>query len=261
VLFLTGTYAVCIERYIVLVNTYRVAVPKLPKAFEDFTIVHLTDLHCGFLVSRSFLRGVFQKVVAIPRDIIVCTGDFVHEKNGTGEIDTLWPEMSILTAPYGVYSVLGNHDYWASENRSLYWMQKTGFGLHHRAKQITKNGEHLWLVGAGDLWEDHRNLDILLDTIPEDDCRIVLAHNPDTADTDFTNRVDCMFAGHTHGGQVKIPFGNTPVLPVRNKSYSSGLVTTKKGFPMYISRGIGWAIYPVRFNCYPEISVVQLTCK
>ena len=98
----------------------------------------------------------------------------------------------------------------------------------------------------------------MLKDIPKSDCRIVLAHNPDTADTDFLSRVDLMISGHTHGGQVNIPFIGTPILPVRNKNYSCGLKTSLRGIKVFISRGIGWAIYPIRFNCFPEIAVLEL---
>ena len=128
----------------------------------------------------------------------------------------------------------------------------------HRVTSIDRHGSKLWLAGAGDLWEDHKSLDGLLSTIPKSDCRIVLAHNPDTADTEFSSRVDLMISGHTHGGQVRIPFVGTPVLPVRNKTYSSGLKTSLRGKKVFISRGIGWAVYPVRFNCFPEIAVLEL---
>jgi predicted MPP superfamily phosphohydrolase len=67
-----------------------------------------------------------------------------------------------------------------------------------------------------------------------------------------------MVSGHTHGGQVNIPFLGTPVLPVQNKNYSSGLKQSLRGSRVFISKGIGWAIYPVRFNCFPEIAVLEL---
>ena len=117
--------------------------------------------------------------------------------------------------------VFGNHDHWADTGRSQHWLSQSGQDLRHKIVPIDKNGSRIWLVGAGDLWEDHKELDELLSGIPESDCRIVLAHNPDTADTEFLSRVDLMICGHTHGGQVSIPFVGTPVLPVRNKTYSS----------------------------------------
>ncbi|MBI5440721.1 MAG: hypothetical protein HY900_05860 [Deltaproteobacteria bacterium] len=128
----------------------------------------------------------------------------------------------------------------------------------HKVRSLERGGKTVWIAGAGDLWEDHRDVDVLLRGIPEADCRIVLAHNPDTADTGFGGRTDLMISGHTHGGQVNIPFLGPPVLPVRNKTYSSGLKTSTRGARVFISRGIGWAIYPVRFNCPPEIAVLEL---
>lgn len=255
---LVGGYPVFVERYIVLTNTYRIPVPNLPPAFAGFRIVHLTDLHFGLLVPLPLIRSVVARANRIERDLIVCTGDYVHENNATDQIDAVWPVLSGLTAPSGVFSVLGNHDHWADTARSRHWLRETGQDLSHRVRCLTRNDSRLWFAGAGDLWEDHRDLDGLLSGIPERDCRIVLAHNPDTADTDFTSRVDLMLSGHTQGGQVDIPFVGTPVLPVRNKTYSHGLKTSPRGFAVFISRGIGWTVYPVRFNCFPEIAVLEL---
>ena len=255
---LLASYPVFIERYIILTNHYLIAVPNLPKAFSGFRIVHLTDFHYGSLVPLAIIRHVIQRVNRLDRDLVVCTGDYVHERVATTQIDTVWPLLSDLTAPLGVLSVLGNHDHWASTKRSQYWLDKTNQDLRHKVKAIEKGGEKLWIAGAGDLWEDHRDLDQILSGIPDTDCRIVLAHNPDTADSKFSGRVDLIISGHTHGGQVDIPFIGPPVLPVRNKSYSSGLKTSPRGTGVFISKGIGWAIYPVRFNCPPEIAVLEL---
>ncbi len=205
---------------------------------------------------------VVQQVIArthrITRDLVVCTGDYVHKRNSTNQINAVWPFLAQLTAPSGVFSVLGNHDHWADRARSQYWLSRTGQDLRHKVLPIERDKERIWLAGAGDLWEDHRDIDDLLRDIPDSECRIVLAHNPDSADTPFSSRIDLMISGHTHGGQVDIPFISTPVLPVRNKNFSSGLKKSPGGTNVFISRGIGWAIYPVRFNCFPEIAVLEL---
>jgi len=255
---LVASYPVFIERYLVVTNTYRIPVPNLPQAFAGFRLVQLADLHYGFLVPQRLIRDVIARANRITRDVIVCTGDYVHKNRSIEQIDTVWPLMAELNAPSGVFSVLGNHDHWADTSRSQYWLSQTGQDLRHKVVQIERNGSRLWLVGAGDLWEDHRNLDDLMRKIPDSDCRLVLAHNPDTADTDFSSRVDLMISGHTHGGQVDIPFIGTPILPVRNKNYSSGLKTSLRGTKVFISKGIGWAVLPVRFNCLPEIAVLEL---
>lgn len=86
-------------------------------------------------------------------------------------------------------------------------------------------------------------------------------------DSPFEGRIDLVLAGHTHDGQVNPPFYGTPVLPVRNKDYSFGLKTSPKGHRVFISRGIGWAVYAVRFNCFPEIPILnsyqidQVACR
>lgn len=256
---LAGSYPVFIERTIVQINTYRIPVPRLPKAFEEFTIVHLTDLHYGFLVSLAHIKRVIETANSIPSDMIVCTGDYIHERNSVKQINLVWHELSKLQAPSGVLSVLGNHDHWGDTTRSLFWLNKSGQNLQHTVRRIRRNGASLWFAGAGDLWEDSADIDQLLAPVPKKECRILLAHNPDSADTIRKARADLIISGHTHGGQVNIPFYGPPILPVKNKNYSSGLKKSKRGFPVFISRGIGWAILPIRFNCYPEIAVLKLT--
>ena len=258
---LVASYPICIERYIVLTNRYRVSVPNLPKAFSGFRIVQLSDLHYGFLMPLGIIRHVVEHANRLTLDLIVCTGDYVHERNSTTQIDQVWPVISQLSASSGVYSVLGNHDHWADTARSDYWLKRSQQDLRHKVVRLEREGQYLWLAGAGDLYEDHKKLDEVLDKIPDPECRIVLAHNPDSADTAFSKRIDLMISGHTHGGQVNIPFVGTPILPVKNKNYSSGLKVSPKGCKVFISKGIGWTICPIRFNCYPEIAVLELVSE
>jgi len=87
----------------------------------------------------------------------------------------------------------------------------------------------------------------------EHDCRILLSHNPGSVDTKFSIPLSMVVSGHAHGGQIVITTFHPPILPVKNKKYSSGLITQ-----LFISRGIGWSVFPVRFNCYPEIAALEL---
>ncbi len=254
---LIGSYPVLIERNIVQVNRYRIGIANLPLAFQGFRLAHLTDLHLGFLVSESFVEGIVHRTNRLGADAIVCTGDYVHERNTAGEIDKVWPILSKLEAREGVYSVLGNHDHWADSERSMYWLQRTGQNTRHRCTPIYRGRERILIGGAGDYWQDELRIDETFSCSDENECRILLSHNPDSADTEFTTPLSLMISGHTHGGQVIIPFAGAPVLPVSNKNYSSGLITTPRT-KLFISRGVGWAILPVRFNCYPEIALLEL---
>ena len=255
---LLGSYPIFIERNMVQVNQYRIPTPFLPESFHGFRVVHLTDLHLGFLVSASFIESVVKKANALMPDIIVCTGDYVHDRHSKAEIDTVWPILANLRARHGVYSILGNHDHWADADRSLDWLEKSGQNVRHKCKAIYKGNDRIVIGGSGDFWEDDLNIDQAFAASDGDDCRILLAHNPDSVDTEFQTPLSLVLSGHTHGGQVSLPFYGPPVLPVRNKRYSSGLIETD-AVKLFISRGIGWAIYPVRLNCYPEIAVLELT--
>jgi uncharacterized protein len=254
---LAGSYPVLIERNIVQVNRYRIPVPNLPPSFNGFTIAHLTDLHYGPLVSESFIEKVVQRTNKLGTDAIVCTGDFVHERNSIGAIEKLWPILAKLEAKHGVYSVLGNHDHWADFDRSLYWLERTGQNIRHACKPVYRGRDRILIGGAGDYWEDQLRIDKAFFCSDENECRILLCHNPDSIDTKYNTPLSLVVSGHTHGGQVVIPFYGPPVLPVKNKQYSSGLIETPKT-QLFISRGIGWSMYPIRFNCYPEIAVLEL---
>ncbi len=253
---LVGSYPIFIERNLVQLNRYKIPIPNLPLSFHGFTLAHLTDVHLGALVSPSF-EEIVHRANRLNTDIIVCTGDYVHQRNTIEEIDKVWPVLSKLTARYGVYSVLGNHDHWADTARSLYWLERSGQNIRHQCKPIYKGRERILLGGAGDFWEDELKINEAFSCSDQDDCKILLSHNPDSVDTDFQTPLSLVLSGHTHGGQVVLPFLGAPRLPVENKAYSSGLIRTPKT-PLFISRGIGWSTLPVRFNCYPEIAVLEL---
>jgi predicted MPP superfamily phosphohydrolase len=253
-------YTVGVERYLFQLNRYEIPLARLPTAFDGFTIAQITDLHYGFLMPLTVVRHVLSMVGGLGVDAIVGTGDYVHERNSTRQIDTVWPELARLRAPFGVWSVLGNHDHWADTARSLEWLAETGQGVRHRSVAIEKGGARIWIGGSGDFYEDALGIDEAFRETPPDECKVLLSHNPDAVDTPYRAEIDLVMSGHTHGGQVVMPFLGAPVLPVRNKRYSSGLVAAPRT-RVFISRGIGWALLPVRFNCPPEIAVLQLRCE
>lgn len=252
-------YPFLVERRLVFTNTCRVPLPNLPAAFAGLRIAHLTDLHYGGRMPLRRIKRIVERTNELGCDVIVATGDYVNGSESVRKIDEVWSALAKLRAPLGVHAVLGNHDHWADGGRSRQQLAETGQNLHNTTAALVRGKRRIHLVGAGDLWTDPTDLDPLLDALPESDCRIVLAHNPDSADADFRGRVDLFVCGHTHGGQVRIPFVGAPVLPVGNREYSSGLKASPRGTPVFISRGIGWAILPVRLNCPPEIAVLELT--
>lgn len=254
-----GVYPWLAEHRFLRVNRYRVPVPRLPEAFRGFTIAQVTDPHLGPMVSADFLAGVIAQANGLGADLIAVTGDYVHGRGTPELVDEVWDLMTPLRAPAGVYAILGNHDY-GRKAQAKQLLAKSGWDLHDKAIPIRREGQTLWLAGTGDFRREPLPLDPLLERIPPNDCRIVLAHNPDSADTDHRQPVDLFVSGHTHGGQVRFPFIGTPdfALPVRNKTYTSGLKRSRQGETVFICRGIGWSILPVRFLCLPELAVLEL---
>ncbi|HBT82375.1 MAG: hypothetical protein A2091_05060 [Desulfuromonadales bacterium GWD2_61_12] len=245
---LTGAYGIFSALHFE-VNTYRVPVPNLPLSFNGFTIVQLTDLHHGFGIPISVIDRVIEQVNLIEKDAIVCTGDYIHGGDGSDAIDKVWSRLNTLQARSGVFSVLGNHDHmFDNTEQSLAYLAKSGQSVRHGAVPIVRGKDRLWIGGAGDLWHDSLGIDEAFRNTPPNECKILLSHNPSAADTKFKSKVDLMICGHTHGGQIAMP------------PFASNLcgLHARGGMQVYISRGIGWYLVPIRINCAPEISVLKL---
>lgn len=258
-LFFFLFYISFIERYLIQVNTYHLYFRRLPQSFDGIKILQISDLHYGFLMPIGFIQYVLGSAMLAEPDMIVGTGDYVKKRNDRKEIDIIWPQLQKLQAPLGVYMVLGNHDHWADSQYSLQKLQQSGFSVRHTSTCITRGGGRLCIGGAGDHWEDKAGIDRAFANSQKDDFRVLLAHNPDTADSQYKSKMDLILAGHTHGGQFRIPFWDyAPIIPVKNKKYDAGVRKNKKGETIFISKGIGWSILPIRFNCYPELAVLVL---
>jgi hypothetical protein len=150
---LVGSYPVFIERNLFRINRCTIPVNGLPSTCDGLTMAHPTDPHLGTLISTDFIQGVVERTSRLQTDMIVCTGDYVHARNTTEEIDRVWPILSQLDARHGVHAVLGNHDHRADSDRSRYCMERIGQGLRHCCRTIERGGQRILIGGAGDYWE------------------------------------------------------------------------------------------------------------
>ena len=257
------TYGFSVERYALRINTYPLYFENLPDEFDGYTILMFSDLHYGLFMSEPWVRHVIAMTNNAGADLVVGLGDYVHRRRFTGELTAVWPMLRTLKAKDGVYFVNGNHEHWADSALSLDLLERSGLSLRHRHTLLRRGGAALALAGCGDMrGGDEPGLEKALAGIPAGTFTIVLAHTPDTADLPHGNRVDLFLCGHTHGGQIIVPFLGKPILvPVDNRSYDFGLKRNARHEAVFISRGIGWAILPVRLNCPPELAVVRLLKK
>jgi predicted MPP superfamily phosphohydrolase len=249
---------------------HEVPVRDLDERLEGFRIVQLSDLHVGAGVPLDYLQEAMDRAVALKPDIIVVTGDFVHRGGVAENADVASELIRRLRAPLGVFGVLGNHDHGVYNSRGEAVVAgpailENGLAaagmrvLHNAAVTVTtKDGATIRVAGYADLWSGGFRPDaIARDTTQP---TIALCHNPDTAPT-MAARTDCalLLCGHTHGGQVSIPFMGPPILPVRHREYAAGPYDVG-AMRLYVNRGVGW-IKRVRLFVRPEVTLHVLHRK
>lgn len=241
------------------INRVRVAIPRLPRAFEGMTVAQMSDLHFGPWAASQAVHRAVDVVLEMRPSIVAVTGDYATTL-GAGEEDSIVTELSRLEAPLGVYAVLGNHDYWTDSERIAGAVRRAGLRLlRNDNTAIALNGESIYLAGVDDVWEGKSNLALALSGIPDRACTILLAHEPDFADTvSEDTRAAFQISGHSHGGQIRLPVGGPLHLPHLGRKYPEGLRQIGE-MQLYTNRGIGVVFPPVRINCRPEVTLFELT--
>lgn len=234
-----------------------IAVAALPGEFAGTTIALVTDIHHGPYFGIGFVRSVVDATNELDADIIALGGDYVHRE--PKYIEPCIAELAKLRAKLGVYAVLGNHDHWESAPRTRAALEAAGIReFDSTGISLRAGGARLRLCGVDDLWTGTQNLGDALGDCGEGEAAILLAHNPDYAEQIRDRRVRLVLSGHTHGGQVNIPFVGPPMVPSRyGAKYAEGLVRAPHT-QVYVSRGLGTITPPVRFNCRPEIVLIEV---
>jgi predicted MPP superfamily phosphohydrolase len=231
---------------------------RLPDAFAGLTIAQISDLHFGRWIQSAHIDPVIQTVMSLGADVIVVTGDIVsHVRHGEPEM--VEQTLGNLSAPDGVYAVLGNHDWWADSAAVQRGLSRAGVTvLRNQHLTLHRNGQILYLLGLDDVWCGKHDLQEALQGIPPTAVALALVHEPDFADTVALDpRVILQLSGHTHGGQVRVPFYGPLRLVTWGRKYPQGQYQVRD-LTLYTNRGIGVVGYPVRFACRPEITLFTL---
>ncbi|TGM37720.1 phosphohydrolase [Leptospira biflexa] len=250
------------ERYYVRFPIYEIESTKIPKSFDGYKIAVVSDLHYGFLNPAFWIRYVIGSTNEQNPDLIVGLGDYVKKRNFDEELISVWKLLPLLKAKDIEVFVNGNHDHWANHTLSLRLLEESKKSLRNRTLEIKRGNEKMIIGGLGDFWEDHIPIDQIFQHTDPKQFRIAIAHNPESADTSHKESIDLFITGHTHGGQVRIPFLQlSPILPVQNKNYDLGIQHSIFNEMVFISAGIGWSILPLRFNCPSEVPILILRHK
>jgi predicted MPP superfamily phosphohydrolase len=255
-----GLYTWRIEPHWLEIVRRPLPVRGLPARLAGRTLVQLSDIHVGPRVSDDYVVQTFQRVAALQPDIVVMTGDFISHHDAWREqvraVYRFFPRGRLATL-----AVLGNHDYgpaWSHPEIA----QGVVDQVHPLGIRVLRNEvadvEGLQIAGLDDLWGRRFLPDAPLRALDPRRAALVLSHNPDTVDLDVWRGYEgWILSGHTHGGQCKPPFLPPPLLPVRNRRYTSGEFALDGNRRLYVTRGVGHLL-EVRFNVRPEVTVFDL---
>jgi len=262
VLFLAGVafWAFLIEPGRLVTREQTIHLNNWPQPLDGLRIVVLSDLHIdNWFITEKKLRTIVARTNQLQPDLIVILGDYISgDGRGPARVDpeVFAPMLKDLRAPLGVYSVLGNHDWWFSGARVRKALEQNGIKvLENQSAKVDARGTSFWVVGLADLWTQPQRITGTVATVPEGQPVIALAHNPDIF-PNVPQRVPLLLAGHTHGGQVRFPIIG-PVVESSKYGWVHGDVFANNHH-LFVTTGIGTSIIPVRFGLPPEIVILTL---
>jgi uncharacterized protein len=254
-----GGYALVEARWCRIVRV-QLPLPGLARAFSGTTVAFVSDTHHGPYVPRAYIRQVVELTNALRPDIIALGGDYVSK-------DPIFiapgiHELGRLDAPLGRYAVLGNHDHWQGADETREALARSRIrDLTNDGVWIERGNSRLRVCGVDDLWAGYPDLSMALGDAAVGDATLLLSHNPDYAETIGDPRVGLVLSGHTHGGQVVLPFCGVSWAPTKYGAKYLGGLAQAPLCRVFVSRGAGTSGPPIRFACRPEIILITLTTE
>lgn len=256
-------WALFIEPDLLTLRRAEVRISGWPRSFDGMKIVVLSDLHLRPAWRGAHLERIVRAVNAEAPDLIFFLGDFINGTGGTGSNLSeaeLTAFLKQFHAPLGVYAVLGNHEFWYGYTRIRNAVENAGITVvENCAVPIRRREETIHVCGADDLFTGEVDLERAFADIPEGEAVLFLTHNPQLVERLEPGRAAVAFAGHTHGGQIRLPWIGSDFLPESIRPHHEpGLHRTSNGILLFLSSGIGTSPLPIRWNCPPEIGVLTI---
>jgi uncharacterized protein len=233
-----------------------IRIRNLPDAFVGLRIAQLSDVHHSSFMAAERIAEIVEDTNRLGADMIVLTGDYVSYSPyyiaGAAEA------LGRLRAPLGVFAVLGNHDFWNDANEMTRALEREHISVLRNAHtRYELRGDSITLAGIDDLGVRAADLDRALRNADPRRVRLLLSHNPGIIRRAALRAVDFVLAGHTHGGQVHVPLVGAPSMFGHPKAFVRGLASLGET-QIYVNRGLGTVIVPVRVGSPPEVTVVTL---
>lgn len=248
------------EPNIIKVEKISLEIKDLPAAFDNLKIVHLTDFH-----SKGF--GLREKIVLkilnnLNPDFVFITGDIVDWTTSDFEsCQKFWKELS-KNYQGKIFAVYGNHEHRNPKFRAFkkFFEESRIEVLNNESRELLRDEDFIYLVGVDDPHLGYDDLDKAMENVEDDVPRLLLAHSPEIF-RKVQNKnidIDLILVGHTHGCQINIPILCDFILPLKyDRQYKRGLFKENTTY-MYVNRGVGETFLPIRFNSFPEITLINL---
>ena len=250
-------YGRLIERHWFEVVKLDIPLRGLGSAWDGFTIVHISDLHLEPNMHPDQVAQAVATINGLKPGLIAITGDLVTSDANTFE--ALVEPLRGLKAELGVFACHGNHDVWTQPERIARALRSLGYQhLLNQGQGFTRQNETLWVAGLDSAWAGRPSLKAATQGKPANAPCLTLLHEPDYADTLSQAPMNQLqLSGHTHGGQVCLPFGIPLMLPNWGKKYAKGHFQIGR-HQLYVNRGLGTLGPDARFACRPEITQITL---
>ena len=258
-------YAGFWDRHHLEVVEHTIRLRRLPEAFHGLRIVQVSDIHYDDYTEPFFVREVVNRINTLRPDVVLLTGDFVTygplPKHLSARLSYPCAEiLNDIQCPHR-FASLGNHDTLVGCDTVIDALKVQGIPtLANSSLPYERDGARLWFAGLRSSVEDFPELHEAMPALAApNEPVILLAHEPDYAIHAAKYGVDLMLSGHTHGGQVRLPFVGTPgfMLPRGGRYFVRGYFNVGP-LQLYVNRGIGTVGLPMRFRCPPEISLLTL---
>jgi len=243
------------EPFMIAVERQEIYLRKLPQALDGFRIVHLSDLHYGPMVDPRHLQRAVEIANDLHPDMVALTGDYISQERSYAA--PCAEVVGRLKARHGVFAILGNHDHWTDARLITDLFQAEGIRmLINEGVRIDLRAEAFWLAGVDDTMVGLEDLSLSLAGARADEFKLLLAHNPTILRRAARAGVDLVLSGHTHGGQVTLrPEKNRSGRPRRRILRGLG---RRANTQIYVTRGLGTVVLPIRYGCPPEVSLLEL---
>ena len=238
----------------IAIKHYTIVINNLPEEFEGFTILHLTDLHAKQYGDKQ------EKLLTIINrqsfDMVAITGDVMDKNNPDAE-----PALSLVRglSSKPIFFVPGNHEWWHDFSIKPLLEDYGVKILENKKYKYSKGNSYIWIAGVDDPYLRRDNLDEALDGLADSQPRVLLAHAPNIFPTAAMSNIQLVLAGHTHGGQVRLPLVGALVAPGQGffPKYDYGQFTSGST-NMIVNGGLGESVLPIRFYNRPEIVLVKM---